>query len=303
MESTSSRNDTSASPVDQQRRVAEAVGHEVELCSIGGASRTFALTGTDEIVTLPRSWPEQPEPVDELVRRATLQQRIARRVRVSVPQVVRILPEHGIVVVRRLAGERLVNGSPALRDAMRPHVATVVGGLLGDLHTWEPAAYEDLARDDGFTPEDWRAETAGVADDLKDFFDSAQHQAVSRFLAEPAPALAPTRVLSHNDLGIEHILVSTAVGTPTVAGVIDWDDAAICDPAYDFGLLLRDLGPHVLGTALSAYADAGGDADQIPERAYFYSRCKLLEDLSFGITDNRPEYVAKSLAGWAENFG
>ncbi len=28
-----------------------------------------------------------------------------------------------------------------------------------------------------------------------------------------------------------------------VTGIIDWSDAAIVDPAYDFGLLYRDLGP------------------------------------------------------------
>jgi len=28
-----------------------------------------------------------------------------------------------------------------------------------------------------------------------------------------------------------------------VTGIIDWSDAAIVDPAHDFGLLHRDLGP------------------------------------------------------------
>jgi aminoglycoside phosphotransferase (APT) family kinase protein len=42
-------------------------------------------------------------------------------------------------------------------------------------------------------------------------------------------------VFSHNDLGIEHVLIDP--GTWTVTGIIDWSDAAIVDPAIDFGLL------------------------------------------------------------------
>ena len=34
--------------------------------------------------------------------------------------------------------------------------------------------------------------------------------------------------------------------TWAVTGVLDWGDAAITDPAYDIGLLYRDLGPAAL---------------------------------------------------------
>jgi aminoglycoside phosphotransferase (APT) family kinase protein len=44
-------------------------------------------------------------------------------------------------------------------------------------------------------------------------------------------------VLSHNDLGIEHVLVDPA--TLEVTGVVDWSDAAIVDP----GARLRVAAP------------------------------------------------------------
>jgi aminoglycoside phosphotransferase (APT) family kinase protein len=73
---------------------------------------------------------------------------------------------------------------------------------------------------------------------------------VKAFLDAPPPASGWAPIFSHNDLGIEHVLVDP--GTWTVTGVIDWSDAAIVDPAVDFGLLYRDLGPAAAQAALAA---------------------------------------------------
>lgn len=287
---------------EQSRRLAEVLGVEVEVHAQGGESRTYRLSGTDDIVTVPLSWPDGAEPAEELARRTALQERIAGRVTVPVPRVVRTLPDLGVAVVRRLDGERLIDAPPARRDAAAPQVAGTVGTLLAELHTWGPEAYEDVAEVDDYTPEEWRDEAADLATDLLRELDEAQRHDVRRFLAVPAPSPAAAPVLSHNDLGIEHVLVATAPGPPAITGVIDWDDAAICDPAYDFGLLLRDLGPGALDTALAAYAAGGATASDIPDRAWFYARCKLLEDLAFGLTEGRPEYVEKSLRTWDPTF-
>ncbi len=81
----------------------------------------------------------------------------------------------------------------------------------------------------------------------------------------------------HNDLEAEHALVD--VGANTFTGVIDWTDAAIADPAYDLALIYRDLGPEVFDLTL-AHNDGGRfDADR--ERAVFYARCSLLEDVAY----------------------
>ena len=86
--------------------------------------------------------------------------------------------------------------------------------------------------------------------------------------------------------------------TAAVTGVLDWTDAALVDPAYDFGLLLRDLGPAALDAALANYpADQRG---AIGERAEFYARCSVLEDLAWGDAAGREPYVRKGLEalGW-----
>jgi len=64
-------------------------------------------------------------------------------------------------------------------------------------------------------------------------------------------------VFSHNDLGIEHVLGTPA--TAAVTGVIDWGDAALIDPACDFGLLYRDLGAAALPTRRACGEFGQGD--------------------------------------------
>jgi aminoglycoside phosphotransferase (APT) family kinase protein len=91
------------------------------------------------------------------------------------------------------------------------------------------------------------------------------------------------------------VLVDPATGA--VTGVIDWSDAGLTDPAHDFGLILRDLGPTALAGAVRAY---GGEVSTV--RAWFYARCKLLEDLAYGLRTGRDAYVIKSLTGLAWLF-
>jgi aminoglycoside phosphotransferase (APT) family kinase protein len=103
-------------------------------------------------------------------------------------------------------------------------------------------------------------------------------------------------VFSHNDLGIEHVLVEP--GSGAITGIIDWSDAAMVDPAYDVGLLYRDLGPLALDALLRSGLGAGAGESEgaMRERAVFCARCSLLEDLAYGLDTGRPEYVDKSLA-------
>lgn len=287
---------------DQARLLEETLGAEVEEFAQGGETRTFRLTGTDHLVTVPGGWPGERASAAEVARRATLLDRLAGRSSIPVPQVVRTAPEDGLLVVRRLPGERLIDAAPARWRSARRQVAATLGALLGELHTWDPAAYDGLVAVETYTPADWQAETAETAAGLAPALDESQQRDVRRFLSEPAPAPVASPVFSHNDLGIEHVLLSSGAGPAEVTGVIDWDDAAVCDPAYDFGLLLRDLGPEALAIALDAYTSAGGDRTGIAPRARFYARCTLLEDLAFGQAERRDEYVVKSVAAWGWTF-
>jgi hypothetical protein len=72
-----------------------------------------------------------------------------------------------------------------------------------------------------------------------------------------------------------------------------WSDAALTDPAYDFGLLYRDLGPAALDLALNTYQ--ADDTTALRQHPVFYARCSLFEDLAYGIRSGLSAYTDKSL--------
>lgn len=90
------------------------------------------------------------------------------------------------------------------------------------------------------------------------------------------------------------LIVRVSKEPGAITGVIDWSDAALTDPARDFGLLLRDLGPAALAAALDGYRSA--DTTDLRERAVFYARCGLLEDLAYAGRTGLKAYRDKSLA-------
>jgi aminoglycoside phosphotransferase (APT) family kinase protein len=88
--------------------------------------------------------------------------------------------------------------------------------------------------------EDWREEARTTFAQVRRHIPTSSWQRIDAFLLAPVPAEAYVPTLAHNDFGIEHILVDPAMRR--ITGIIDWGDAAIADPAYDFGKLYRDLG-------------------------------------------------------------
>ncbi|KWX00844.1 Aminoglycoside phosphotransferase [Carbonactinospora thermoautotrophica] len=117
---------------------------------------------------------------------------------------------------------------------------------------------------------------------------AAARRLVEGFLGRTPPAEPHAVAFCHNDLGSEHVLVD--VEANTVTGVIDWTDidwtdAAIADPVHDIALIYRDLGPEIFDLTLAHYEGHCDDADR--ERAVFYARCSLLEDIAYGVRHRR----------------
>jgi aminoglycoside phosphotransferase (APT) family kinase protein len=88
-------------------------------------------------------------------------------------------------------------------------------------------------------------------------------------------------VLLHADLGPEHLLVHDG----RLAGVIDWGDTRIGDPALDYAWLLN--GP---------FADWDVDPE-LRRRARFYHRLAPWYEAHYGLFTNRPASVERGLAG------
>jgi aminoglycoside phosphotransferase (APT) family kinase protein len=209
---------------------------------------------------------------------------------VPVPRPTFVDPVGGCMAWPHLPGVPLIGVHPRPDGAARLGVAARLGALLAALHAVPPEQAADFAELDDAPPEDWLDEARQQWPSVAGQVPGAYRPAVEAFLAEPAPEPPPaaTLVFSHHDLGIEHVLVDP--GTGEVTGVIDWSDAAVGDPARDYGLILRDLGPSALAAA------SPRDDQALARRIWFYARCGLIADLAYGLETGRQEYATKSLS-------
>ncbi len=201
-------------------------------------------------------------------------------------------PERGCWAYAKLPGVPFLDLPLPQRLAYAPAAAATLGRFLTVLHAAPVEQMAQLVDSDEVPMAEWRDEAAMNYAAVISAIPANRREAVEAFLAAAPPDSDGTLVFSHNDLGIEHVLVATATGA--ITGVIDWSDAALTDPAYDFGLLCRDLGPAALATALAAYRT--GDTADLRERAAFYARCSLLEDLVYGSQTGLSAYTGKSVA-------
>ena len=75
------------------------------------------------------------------------------------------------------------------------------------------------------------------------------------------------RVLVHGDLGCGHLLADEA---GQLAGIIDWGDALIADPAYDLAALLANCPRRFAERVIAAYAGPASHDRDMRRRAAFY---------------------------------
>ncbi|MGW2053379.1 phosphotransferase family protein [Streptomyces sp. NPDC001840] len=202
--------------------------------------------------------------------------------------------EQGCLAYFKLPGLPLIDLPAPQRSAHARSIAATLGELLTALHRVPVGRMAELVDTDDQPKTLWLREAAETYATVADTVPTAHRPAVEAFLDAPPPTGRYAPVFSHNDLGIEHVLIDPAAWT--VTGVIDWSDAAIVDPAYDFGLLYRDLGPAALAVALRSYRTDVHDLQSMSARAAFYARCSVLEDMAYGIRTGHGKYLDKSLA-------
>jgi aminoglycoside phosphotransferase (APT) family kinase protein len=181
-----------------------------------------------------------------------------------------------------------------LRSDHGRSIADALGELLTAMHAVPVDRWTDLVDTDDRPPAAWRRDAAQTYIRVAGQVPAMHRRLVETFLDAPPPHHRYIPVFSHNDLGIEHVLIDPVAWT--VTGIIDWSDAAIVDPASDFGLLYRDLGPAALDAAIGRYRTDANDIAALSERAVFYARCKVFEDLAYGIETGRNKYVDKCVA-------
>ena len=111
-------------------------------------------------------------------------------------------------------------------------------------------------------------------------------QRFAAFIGGGGSRIAP-RVLVHGDLACSHLLAGRAGG---LAGVIDWAEARIADPAYDFAALIAECPRTFAEQVIAGYGGpASGDPD-MRRRATFYVEALPVWEVRFGVDlDGQPD--------------
>ena len=211
-----------------------------------------------------------------------------------VPEPLFVDAEAGILGYRKLPGFPLID-HPVAQPA---RLAPALGGFLSRLHLAPLEKVEHLVERDAYPLLAWREDAQRDYQEIAEHISAAARPLVEDFLGRASPAEPRAAAFCHNDLGAEHVLVD--VEANAVTGIIDWTDATICDPVRDLALIYRDLGPEVFELTLVHYEGYFDDANR--ERAIFYARCKLLEDIAYGVRTGAHPYTKAGLAHLARTF-
>ena len=147
-------------------------------------------------------------------------------------------------------------------------------------------------------PAQWRAEYYALYQmvcqrvfPLLDVRERGQIAAAWRGFLEDEANFHFIPALIHRDLNHEHILFDVLQGC--ITGIIDWEDAAIGDPALDFTGLLGDYGRDFVQQVLAAY---NGPADEgILRRARFYDTIAPCYEILFGLDLGLAQHVNAGL--------
>ena len=175
-------------------------------------------------------------------------------------------------------GYRVIRGEPLVDED-----ADGVRAFLEALHAFDPAGLP-VERPDWVKA--YRRQCVEFARLVLPLLDEDRCADVKRLFEEVETLVGFTPVLLHADLGPEHLLVRDG----RLAGVIDWADARVGDPALDYAWLLN--GP---------FADWDVDPD-VRRRARFYHRLAPWYEAHYGVFTNQPAHVERGIAGIRERL-
>ncbi len=308
--------DSPEHPSDELRRVVAEHLPDYRVDSVrrlGEGQVNVAYLVNDSLIVRVNKEPDLERRAALVREEARLLTAVAKHTTLPVPTPRFVAPAAGVLAYDQLPGTPVRDLPTSQRPARAASIGAALGTLLGALHAVPVDEVRDLVAVDDAPLDEWRSEAAELFEEVRAEVPVRYHAAIDTFFKEPPPDGGYELVFSHNDLGIEHVLVEPA--SWTITGIIDWGDAAIDDPAYDFGLIYRDLGPVALDAALAAYQTGdhnGGDhngGDQTGEmaglrrRAVFYARCSVFEDVAHGLNTNQDAYLDNSRTALDWLFG
>lgn len=260
-------------------------GYEVRSIELMGEGLdNVAYLVNEELVVRQARKPD----ADAIRREVAALEIVGRYATVPVPEVVFADAAAGVLAYRHLAGTPLMYVASGNTSA----IGTILGAFLGPIHGIPMPETEGVAPREDEPLQVWLDEAISAYEDIADHLPAPARMRIDSFLKEAPPSDPERLTFCHNDFGAEHILVDP--GTMRVTGIIDWTDAVIADPVRDLALILCDLGPDALCRALVVYGMHLTPADHA--RLVFHARCKLIEDIAYGLESGATGYVDAALA-------
>ena len=221
-----------------------------------------------EVAIVDDAWvfrfPRRPDVEESLEREIALLPPLAEALPVAVPRFEHVVREPAFFVAYPLIdGEPFVDEDP---DA--------VAAFLDALHALDVPLPRDPWR------EEYVARCERFARDVVPLLDVDLRPRASALLAEAETLIGFDAVPIHGDVLPEHLLCRDG----RLAGVIDWGDARIGDPALDYAWLLNGPFPH------------WDVDDDVRRRARFYHRLAPWVWAHYGLLTRRSSHVARGLA-------
>ena len=170
-------------------------------------------------------------------------------------------------------GYRLIRGEPLVDED-----ADGVRAFLEALHALDPSMVPVERRD---WVEAYRSQCAEFERLVLPLLDKDRRPEALRLFGEVETLVDFEPALLHADLGPAHLLVHDG----RLAGVIDWADARLGDPALDYAWLLN-----------VPFADWDVDPD-LRRRARFYHRLGPWYEAHYGLFTNKLVHTERGLAG------
>jgi aminoglycoside phosphotransferase (APT) family kinase protein len=251
--------------IARQRLIADALGHAPKtiLAIDDGYDFEVAIVDDEWVFRFPRrSGVEEALELEIAVLPA-----LAPALPVDVPSFEYVSRNPLFVGYRLIRGRALVDedaeGVCAFLQALHAHDAS---GLPLERPDWV---------------EDYRKQCAEFERLVFPIVDIDQRIQAKRLFGDVETLVEFKPSLIHADLGPEHLLVRDS----RLAGVIDWGDMRLGDPALDYGWLLN--GP---------FANWDVDTD-LRRRARFYHRLSPWYEAHYGLFTNQPAHTERGLAG------
>lgn len=243
---------------------------------------TYDVNG-EWIVQLPRS----ERATDSLRAQLSLLPELSREVSALIPVPSLVSLEPPAMVYPKL------HGAPA-DDAPTGYWPERLGRFLYDLHMVPPEFVGLRATSVEGLRETRRRECAELAEIVVPRLGGGHRDRAERMLSaylDDDRLWGFATCLTHGDLGPEHVLVGPS---GDLVGVLDWEEAGIGDPAWDFAWWLHEM-PDEGERALAAY---GGPPDgAFRERARHVWALTPWHEVAYGVRAGGESFVDDGLRG------